>query len=197
MCNTRQHGWIYIGIVLDGHWIYLWCMPNSFGGEAIICDTALLAMLGWCVMGLLLAVVMLHVWIAEGTCTMYATWCMQNTYLSKNDIIFVSQVIISGIILGPHVHLVVIGMPSLADSLMMMQLCRHYWVVKTLQQCTYWLATSTIWYLAGQHTVQLRLHRIAFAADDNTIYENEGSAYTCDKQWEVLAPLPSLQKVKI
>ena len=54
---------------------------------------------------------------------------------TKNNILFVSQVIFSGITLGPHVHQLVIGTPSLADSLLMMQLCRHYWEVKNHQLC--------------------------------------------------------------
>ena len=59
---------------------------------------------------------------------------MQNTYLWKM-IMVVSQVIFSGIILGPRVDQLATGFPVLADSLIMMQLCCHYWELKNLQQC--------------------------------------------------------------
>ena len=36
---------------------------------------------------------------------------MQNTYLVKNDIMFVSRAILSGIILGLHVDQLVLGTP--------------------------------------------------------------------------------------
>jgi hypothetical protein len=48
---------------------------------------------------------------------------------------FVSQVILSGITLEPHVDQLVTIKVALADSNMMTQLCRHYWEVKNLQQC--------------------------------------------------------------
>jgi len=95
---------------------------------------------------------------------------MPNTYLAKNEFMFVSRVIFSGIILRPHVDQVVIGTPWPADSHMMMQLCRHYWEVKNLQQWAYLLAILTISYLVGQHTVKLRLRRIRCAADIDAIY---------------------------
>jgi len=59
---------------------------------------------------------------------------MQNTYL-WDILMFVSQVIFSGITLGLHVNQLVTGTPARADSNMMMQLCRHNWEVKNLQQC--------------------------------------------------------------
>jgi len=52
-----------------------------------------------------------------------------------NIIMVVSQVILSGIMYGLRVDQLATGFPALADSLMMMQLCRHYLEVKTLQQC--------------------------------------------------------------
>ena len=48
---------------------------------------------------------------------------------------FVSQVILSGITLQPHVDRLVMSQLALADSNVMMQLFRHYWEVKNLQQC--------------------------------------------------------------
>jgi len=42
----------------------------------------------------------------------------------------VSQVILSGITLEPRVDQLVTIKVALADSLMMMQLCRHYWEVE-------------------------------------------------------------------
>jgi len=60
---------------------------------------------------------------------------MQNTYSTKNDIMFVSQVMNGGIALGPRVDQLATSTLALAFSLMMMQLCRHYWEVQNLQQC--------------------------------------------------------------
>ena len=48
----------------------------------------------------------------------------------------VSQVIFSGITLEPRVDQLVMTTVALAESIMMTQLCRHNWEVKTLQQCT-------------------------------------------------------------
>jgi hypothetical protein len=48
---------------------------------------------------------------------------------------FVSQVILSRITLEPHVDQLVKTTVALADSTMMMQLHRHNWEVKNLQQC--------------------------------------------------------------
>jgi hypothetical protein len=48
---------------------------------------------------------------------------------------FVSQVILSGITLEPHVDQTVITTVALAESTMMMQLCCHNWEAKNLQQC--------------------------------------------------------------
>jgi len=53
--------------------------------------------------------------LQQGTCGYNYVSHMQNTYSAKNDIKFVSQVIFSGITLGPHVDQLVIGMP-------------HYWI---------------------------------------------------------------------
>ena len=61
---------------------------------------------------------------------------MQNTYSAKNNIKFVTQLIIRGITHGPQVDQLVIGTASLAYSLMMMRLCRHYWDMQNYQQCT-------------------------------------------------------------
>jgi hypothetical protein len=47
----------------------------------------------------------------------------------------VSQVIRSGITLEPRVDRLVRTTVALAESRMMMQLCRHHWEVKNLQQC--------------------------------------------------------------
>jgi hypothetical protein len=47
---------------------------------------------------------------------------------------FVSQVILIGITLEPCVDQLVKTMVAQADTTMMMQLCRHNWVVKNLQQ---------------------------------------------------------------
>ena len=89
---------------------------------------------------------------------------MQNTYL-RNNIMVVSPVVFSGITFELHVDQIVMSTLALADSLMMMQLCCYYWDVNSLQQCAWSLATPTISYLVGQHTVKLRLHRITCAAD--------------------------------
>jgi hypothetical protein len=48
--------------------------------------------------------------------------------------LFGSQVILSGITLEPRVDQLVTMTVALADSNMMIQLCRHYWEVKNLQQ---------------------------------------------------------------
>jgi hypothetical protein len=67
---------------------------------------------------------------------------------------FVSQVILSGITLEPHVDQLVKTTVALADSTMMMQLSRHSWEVKNLQQCAYLLATPIKLCLAGQCIVK-------------------------------------------
>ena len=46
-----------------------------------------------------------------------------------------SQVILSGITLELQVDQLATSTLALADSLMMMQLCCHYWEVKNVQQC--------------------------------------------------------------
>jgi len=76
---------------------------------------------------------MIHEWIAASTCDNRKVIHMQYAYL-WNNIMVVSQVIISGITLGPHVYQFVTNMFALAVSSLMMQLCRHYWEVKNLQQ---------------------------------------------------------------
>jgi len=48
----------------------------------------------------------------------------------------VSQIILTRITLERRVDQLVTSILALAHSLMMMQLCRHYWEVKNLQQCT-------------------------------------------------------------
>ena len=48
---------------------------------------------------------------------------------------FVSKVILRGITIEPRVNQLVTSHLVLSDSNMMMQLCRHYWEVKNLQQC--------------------------------------------------------------
>jgi hypothetical protein len=48
----------------------------------------------------------------------------------------VSQVILSGITLEPHVDQLVRTTVALADSTMMLQLCRRKWEAKNLPQCT-------------------------------------------------------------
>ena len=91
---------------------------------------------GHCVRGSLLAAAMIHEWIAESTCdqSCYAWSHMQKTYL-WNIIMFVRQVILSGITLGPHVNQLVTKLYPLAKSSLMTQLCHHYWDVKNHQQC--------------------------------------------------------------
>jgi len=59
--------------------------------------------------------------------------CKTPTYVDAN--IFVSQVILRGITLEPRVDQLAKTTVALADSDMMMQLCRHNWEVKNLQQC--------------------------------------------------------------
>jgi len=97
-----------------------------------------------CVRGSPLVVVMIHEWIAAGTCSYNYGSTYAQHLLHDDDIMFVSQVIFSGITLGPHVNQLVIGTPSLADLNMMMQSCHHYWEVKNLQQCTWLWATPSI-----------------------------------------------------
>jgi len=108
----------------------------------------------------------------------------------------VSQEIFSRITLGLHVDQFVISELALADSTMVMQLCRHYWQVKNLQQCAKLLATPTMLYLAGQLIVKLQLRRIRCAADDNTICKKKGSASVRAKWWEHLVALPGSWKVR-
>ena len=60
--------------------------------------------------------------------------CITPTFEYEN--MFVSQVILSGIQLEPHVDQLVATTVTLADLHMMMQLCRHNWEVKNLPQCT-------------------------------------------------------------
>ena len=103
---------------------------------------------------------------------------------------FVSQVILSGITLEPRVDQLVATTVTLADSNMMMQLCRPNWEVKNLQQCAYLLATSIKPYQAGQHIVKLWLRRITCAADIIAISEYEGSASSFGKWWEHLRHSP-------
>ena len=108
----------------------------------------------------------------------------------------VTQVILSGITLLLHVDQFAASTLALADSHMMMQLCRHYWEVKNLQQCALVLSPPTISYLAGQHTVKLCLRRITCAADETPQCNSEGSGSPCTQWWENLAALPGLRKVE-
>jgi hypothetical protein len=55
--------------------------------------------------------------------------------LTKYVNMVVSHGGLSGFTHEPHVDQLVETMVALADSGMMMQLCRHYWEVKNLQQC--------------------------------------------------------------
>jgi hypothetical protein len=48
---------------------------------------------------------------------------------------FVRLVNLSGFTLEPRVDHLVVTTVTLADSNIIMQLCRHYWEVKNLQQC--------------------------------------------------------------
>jgi hypothetical protein len=57
-------------------------------------------------------------------------------HLSVNNIMFVSQLMISGITIGLHIDQLVTSMLALADSNIMMQLCSHNWEVKNLQRYT-------------------------------------------------------------
>jgi len=86
----------------------------------------------------------------------------------------VSQLIFSGITLGPHVDQLPTRKLELVDSLLMTQLCRHYWEGKNIRQCEYVLATTTSIYQMGHHTVRLHLHTITCAADNkqNAIKQN-------------------------
>jgi len=93
----------------------------------------------------------------------------------------VSQVNLSGFTVEPCVDQLVKATVALADSTMMMQLCRHYWEVKNLQQWAKLLATSIKPDLVGQHIVKLGLRRIACAADVVAIWEYEGSGSSCAK----------------
>jgi len=93
---------------------------------------------------------------------------MQNTYLS-NSTICVSQLSFSRITIELLDDQLVTSTLALADSLMMMQSCHHYWEVKSLQQCARLLAIPIISYLAGQPAVRLGLRRIMSAADDDAI----------------------------
>ena len=78
---------------------------------------------------------------------------------------YVSQVYLSGFTFELRVDQLVITTLALADSNMMMQLCRHYWGVRNHQQCALILTTPIKRCLAGQHIVKLRLRRITCAAD--------------------------------
>ena len=59
---------------------------------------------------------------------------MQYTYLQYVNM-FVSQLIHSGMIIELRVEQLVTATVALADSNMIMQLCRPYWEMKNLQQC--------------------------------------------------------------
>jgi len=171
----------------DRHANYQWCKTNNHWrsveahfamGVSTICYhliwpniTLMVFLLG----DSPLAAVMIHELIAASTCG-YLFWAwghVQNTYLWASSCWSVKWSLA-----GLHLsHLSInlsLGTPWPADSLMMMQLCCHYWEVKNLQQCAWLLATFTISYLAGQHTVKLCLRRITCAADDNAICEYVG-----------------------
>jgi len=87
------------------------------------------------VRGSLLEALMIHVWIAASTCDVW-----NNSYakhlLAYSDIMFVRQVVHSGIVLGTHVDESLMRTLALGDWNIMTQLCRHYSEVKNLQQCT-------------------------------------------------------------
>ena len=104
-----------------------------------------------------LAVDMIHQWIAVGTYGYKYGSTYAKHLLREDHILFVRQAIFSGITLGPQVNQLAKSTLALADSLMMMPLCCHYCEVKNLQQCTYLLAASIASYLAGRHSVKLRL----------------------------------------
>jgi hypothetical protein len=102
---------------------------------------------------------MIQQWIAWQLLNSITPTCVSIT-------LFVSQVIFSGITLEPSVDRLVTSQLAVADSVIMTQLCRHYWEVKYLQQCAMLLATFIISFLAGQHTVKLQGCAIMCAADD-------------------------------
>jgi len=93
----------------------------------------------------------------------------------------VTEVILSGIALKLRVDRLVITTVTLADSNMMMQLCRPKWEGKIFQQCAYLLATAIKPCLVGQHIVKLQLHKITCAADGIAACKYEGSAGSSGK----------------
>jgi len=60
---------------------------------------------------------------------------MQNSDYAKHDIMMVINAIFGRITLGPPVDQLATSTLALADSAVTMQLCRHDWEVKNLQQC--------------------------------------------------------------
>jgi len=79
--------------------------------------------------------VMIHEGIAAVT-QGYNYGSLMQTPICKANIMLFGQVIFSRNTLGPHVNQLVIGKPSLADSTIMMQLCRRCWEVENLPHCT-------------------------------------------------------------
>ena len=101
------------------------------------------------VKGFLLVAVIIHEESQAGTCGYHYGSRMQDTYLAKNNFIFISWVMFSVIILEPHVDQLVISTPLQPDSLMTMQLCHHHWDEENLRQTASLSAILTISYLAG------------------------------------------------
>jgi len=75
------------------------------------------------VRGCLLAVVIIHEWIAVGTCSYnYGSTYAKHLH-HEDDIMFLSQVIFRGIILGPHVDQLVIGSSPLTSCPQSSSIC--------------------------------------------------------------------------
>jgi len=83
-----------------------------------------------------------------------------------NDIGYAIHMIISGITLELHVDWIGSPLWVLAESPMITQLCCHNRSINyECQWCIQLSTTPSIPYRAGQHTVKLRLHRIAYAVE--------------------------------
>ena len=87
------------------------------------------------VTGSLLEVVVIHHWIATGTCDDYMRLICPTPSCDDN-IMFVSKAVLSGIILVLRVDKLVTIVIALVDSIMMTQLCSLTGKVKNHQQCT-------------------------------------------------------------
>ena len=182
-CYARRWFWVQKTLVMIQflRWNYRWVTGPREGAS---------------VRGSPLAVVMIHVWMKQ-VHVANLVQCPYAKHLPTNTWTCLS---VKWSLTGLHLSHMSIKWwkttVALVDSVMMMQLCRHNWEVKNLQQCTWLLAIPTISYLAGYHIVKLRLSRITCAADVIAICEYEGSTSSCAKWWENLRHSPVIGRLR-